>query len=142
MSKDFVLGVDVDGTIWEHRYPEQGPDVPGALEWLKKFQELGIKIIIWTMRSGKELDDVVKWYMENSIEVYGVNHNPTQDSWTSSPKAYCQHFLDDANIGCPLTYPFLGKKSTLRSARPYVNWKLAGPKVLKAFKEHNKKYGN
>ncbi len=30
--------VDFDGTIVDHRFPEIGPPVPGALDWMKKWQ--------------------------------------------------------------------------------------------------------
>ena len=49
--KNIYLVVDFDGTIVEHRFPEIGPIVPNALEWLKKFQLMGFKIILNTMRS-------------------------------------------------------------------------------------------
>jgi hypothetical protein len=137
MSKDYVLGVDFDGTIVEHEYPQIGPEAPFAFEWLKKFQSLGIRLVLFTMRSGVELNEAVTFCQKNGIEFYGINVNPTQKTWTNSPKAYCQNYIDDASIGCPLVKPFL---KTI--GRPYVNWKLAGPKILKAHKEHCKKYGN
>ncbi len=136
--KDFILGVDVDGTLVEHRYPDLGPPVPGAIEWLKKFRDLGIKIILHTMRSretcdGDMIQPVVDHLAAHDIELYGINNNPTQHTWTTSPKAYCQHFLDDANIGCPLIYPGDG-------SRPYVDWDEAGPMVMQKFEIHRKKY--
>lgn len=137
MSKDYVLGCDFDGTIVEHRYPKIGPEAPHAFEWLKKFQDMGIKLVLFTMRSNKELDEAVAYCKEHGIEFYGINVNPTQHAWTSSPKAFCQNYIDDASIGCPLVKPFL---KTIR--HPYVNWKLAGPKILKKYKEHCEKYGN
>jgi len=43
--------IDFDGTIVDHRFPEIGPPVPGAVEWMLRFQEAGAKLILFTMRS-------------------------------------------------------------------------------------------
>jgi len=43
--------IDFDGTIVEHRFPDVGSPVPGALEWMIEFQEAGAKLILFTMRS-------------------------------------------------------------------------------------------
>lgn len=91
MSKynSIVIAVDADGTCFTHDYPKIGRDI-GAVPVLKQLTDNGHKLIIFTMRSGKELNDVMEWYKENNIPVYGVQENPTQKSWTSSPKAYAQ----------------------------------------------------
>ena len=102
-----VIAVDFDGTVVDHCYPDTGPDVPYAVEVLKDLVSRGYKIILWTMRSGKELDDAVKWYKDRDISLYGININPDQISWTTSPKAYAQIYIDDAALGCPL-YKFAG----------------------------------
>ena len=108
------IAIDVDGTIVRHEYPQMGVDVPGAEYTIKDLVKAGNKIIIFTMRSGKELEDAVNWYIERGIPLYGVNVNPTQHTWTSSPKAYANCFIDDAALGCPLIYE--------EGERPYVDW--------------------
>lgn len=109
--------IDFDGTIVEHKYPHVGPPVPYALEVMKKWQESGHNLILFTMRSGPELQEAVDYLVKNGIELYGVNENPTQKKWTSSPKAYGQIYIDDAAFGCPLIHHF--DPST---RRPYVDW--------------------
>ena len=47
----------------------------------------------------------------------GSNINPTQKSWTDSPKVYANLYIDDAALGCPLTI------DNDFSDRPYVDWK-------------------
>lgn len=97
-----IIAVDFDGTVVDHRFPDVGPDVPGAVDALRVLQARGHAIILWTMRSGKHLDDAVAWYKERNIELFGVNTNPQQSSWTSSPKAYAHRYVDDAAAGCPM----------------------------------------
>jgi hypothetical protein len=53
---------------------------------------------------------------QHGIPLMGVNENPSQKSWTSSPKAYAQLYIDDAALGTPLVYP------ESSSERPYVDW--------------------
>lgn len=116
-----IICVDFDGTCVTHSYPKVGTDI-GAVEVLKKLVERGHQLILFTMRSGKELTDAEKWFKDNDIELYGVNTNPTQKSWTASPKAYGQLYIDDAALGIPLVYP--------ENGRPYVDW-VEVPKMLK-----------
>lgn len=125
--------IDFDGTIVDHRFPELGPPVPGALEWLRKFQEAEAKLILFTMRSdggssGDSLTSAVRYLEENEITLYGVNRNPTQVHWTSSPKAYGQLYIDDAAFGCPLIHPD-------GFHRPCVDWDIVGPGVMEKLKE-------
>ena len=68
------------------------------------------------MRSGKELADAIKWFIDNDIPLFGANENPTQKSWTSSPKVHANIYIDDMALGCPLTFDHG------ISSRPFVNW--------------------
>ncbi len=108
--------VDFDGTIVTHEYPEVGDPVPRALETLRQLRLNGDRIILFTMRGGKELEDAVLYLKANGVQLYGINTNPTQKSWTESPKAYGQCYIDDASIGMKLVNNPNGSK------RPYVDW--------------------
>lgn len=97
-----IIAVDFDGTIVCHKFPNIGKAVPLAIETMKEWQKIGINIILWTVRSGKYLDDAVAWCKEHGIEFYGINENPYQKSWSTSPKAFAQFYVDDMAVGCPL----------------------------------------
>lgn len=109
------IGIDFDGTCVTHEYPRVGKDI-GAVPVLKKLTDSGHLLILNTMRSGKELDDAAQWFIDNDIPLYGVNENPSQKSWTSSPKVYAHLYIDDAALGCPL------KMDNAVSDRPFVDW--------------------
>lgn len=111
-----VLAIDFDGTAVTHDYPKVGKDI-GSASVLEELVQNGHQLILWTMRSGIELEDAVLWFAENAIPLYGIQRNPTQDKWTKSPKCYAQIYIDDAALGCPLTFD-----KTL-SDRPFVDWK-------------------
>lgn len=109
-----IVGVDFDGTIVTHEYPRVGKPVPGAIEKMKEMVAEGHKLILWTMRSGASLVDATHYLKENGVQLFGVNSNPEQFEWTSSPKAYCHVYIDDAAFGCPLIHE--------PGHRPYVDW--------------------
>ena len=120
--------LDFDGTVVDHCYPEIGQPVPKALEYLRKLQIYGARIILWTMRSdgdnGHFLTDAVNYLKENGIHLYGINRNPDQLEWTTSPKAFAHVYVDDSAIGCPLIQP-------KGFQNPCVNWKKVGPMLEK-----------
>jgi hypothetical protein len=121
-----IIAVDFDGTVVDHRFPDAGPDVPGAVESLLKLSADGHKLILWTMRSGIYLAHAVEWYAERKIPLYGINENPDQKSWTASPKAYANCYVDDAAVGCPLLH-------LAKFKRPCVDW----AKIMTIFNLHD-----
>lgn len=111
-----VICLDFDGTCTTHDYPRIGLDI-GAMPVLRELRRKGHQIVLFTMRSGKELTEAVRFLEASGIDLYGVNENPTQKEWTQSPKAYGQLYIDDAALGCPLLM------DPLLSTRPFVNWR-------------------
>ena len=61
------------------------------------------------------MQDAIDWFKKHDIPLFGVNENPTQKDWSSSPKPYAHIYIDDAALGVPL------KKDSL-SEKPYVDW--------------------
>ena len=112
------IALDFDGTCVTHEFPKVGVDI-GAVPVLKELIQKGHKLILNTMRSvGNDgvdyLQDAVDWFEANNLPLFGVNINPTQSRWTSSPKAFAHLYIDDAALGCPLTSSDISK-------RPYVD---------------------
>ena len=108
-----IIAIDFDGTCVTHEYPEVGRDI-GAAEVIRKFVARGDKIILFTMRSGEPLMHAVDWFERKGITLFGVNCNPEQRTWTTSPKPYAHVYIDDAALGVPLMRP--------KTGRPYVHW--------------------
>ena len=124
-----IIGIDFDGTCVTHEYPSIGEDI-GAVDTLRELANSGHQLILWTMRSGYTLEHAIKWFECYGIPLYGIQENPTQKKWTDSPKAYCQLYIDDAALGCPL------KWDETKSGRPFVDWQavremLIGLNILK-----------
>lgn len=97
-----IIAVDFDGTIVEHRYPEIGKERSFAISTLKKLQEDGHELILWTVREGKLLDDAVEWCRSKGLEFVSVNTNfieETADTKAFSRKLKADLFIDDRNLG-------------------------------------------
>ena len=119
-----VFAVDFDGTVVTHDYPEVGKYI-GAQFVLKELVSRGHQLVLFTMRSGKELQDAVDWYEEHEIELWGINVNPQQYQWTTSPKAYANVYIDDAAINVPLCF------DPKFHSRPFVDWITVAKKLEK-----------
>lgn len=127
-----VIAIDFDGTCVTHEFPKVGKNI-GAADVLKCLAKKGHNIILCTMRSHLDdttnhahnslsgdrvdndtLQEAIDWFKANDIPLYGVNENPSQKDWTSSPKIYAHLYIDDAALGIPLIID--------RHERPFVDW--------------------
>ncbi len=95
------IAVDFDGTIVEHEYPEIGKEKLFAFQTLKELDKMGARLILWTFRTGKELDESVEFCRKNGIEFYAVNKNYPEEIFdeTVSRKINADIYIDDKNIG-------------------------------------------
>lgn len=118
------IAIDFDGTIVQNAFPDIGAKVPNALYWIKKFsQEKNVYLILWTVRSDDVLNEAVEWCGNNGISFYGINENPDQKEWSTSPKVFAHIYIDDRNAWCPLV-------------NGYVDWNIVGPAVIKQIQTH------
>jgi len=96
------IAVDFDGTIVEHRYPQIGEEKLFAFETLKQLQKIGHLLILWTFRTGKELDEAVEFCRKRGIEFYAVNKSFPEEEFDPdeiSRKIDVDVFIDDRNVG-------------------------------------------
>lgn len=101
--RNATIAVDFDGTVVTHAYPNMGEDA-GAVPVLRELVNNGCRLILYSMRHGKLLDQAVEWFRRQDIPLYAVNTNPEQAAWTSSPKIHADLYIDDNNLGCPLRF--------------------------------------
>jgi hydroxymethylpyrimidine pyrophosphatase-like HAD family hydrolase len=95
------IAVDFDGTIVEHEYPKIGKEKLFAFQTLKELEKRGARIILWTFRTGKDLEDAVSFCRQNGVEFYAVNKSypeEVQDE-TVSRKIDADIYIDDKNLG-------------------------------------------
>ena len=97
-----IIAVDFDGTVVDHEYPAIGKTKLFAFETLKALQEKGFRLIMWTYRAGKELDEAVEFCRANGIEFYAINKNYPEEEYVEgeiSRKINADIYIDDKNIG-------------------------------------------
>ncbi|TLX76108.1 hydrolase [Labilibacter sediminis] len=97
-----TIAVDFDGTIVKHKYPAIGKDMLFAFETLNAMQKAGHLLILWTYRSGKELDEAVEYCRKKGVEFYAVNKSYPEEVFNAdevSRKVNADLFIDDRNVG-------------------------------------------
>ncbi|MFD2823015.1 BT0820 family HAD-type phosphatase [Lacinutrix iliipiscaria] len=96
-----ILAIDFDGTIVDDAYPKVGKPKLFAIETLKKLQQDGHRLILWTYRSGKPLEEAVAFCKSKGITFYAVNKSFPEEQYddTKSRKIHADLFIDDRNIG-------------------------------------------
>lgn len=100
--RSYIIAVDFDGTIVDDAYPKVGKPKLFAFETLKQLVAKGHRLVLWTYRSGKELEDAVVFCKENGIEFYAVNSSFEGEIFESdkqSRKINADIFIDDRNLG-------------------------------------------
>ncbi|WP_215907110.1 BT0820 family HAD-type phosphatase [Kordia aestuariivivens] len=101
MKESLLIAVDFDGTIVEDAYPKVGTPKIFAFETLKRLEQDGHRLILWTYRSGKHLAQAVEFCKENGIVFYAVNNSYPEEVFEGkiSRKINADYFIDDRNIG-------------------------------------------
>lgn len=115
-----IIAVDFDGTIVEDAYPKIGKPRMFAFETLKRLEEKGYRLTLWTYRHGESLQEAVEFCRKNGIEFYAVNNSFEGESYdiqTQSRKINADIFIDDRNVGgfpgWGEIYEIITKKKTL-----------------------------
>lgn len=110
-----IIAVDFDGTIIKAGcFPNLGPALPHAFEVLKKLQEKGHQLILWTCRDGKYLETAVNFCKENGLVFDAVNENIDKVYYSgASRKIVANIYIDDA------AYPVIKREM---AGMPAINW--------------------
>ena len=110
-----------------------------AFDTLKKLQQEGHLLILWTYRSGKPLEEAVSFCKDNGITFYAINKSYPEEALSEniSRKINADIFIDDRDIrgmmGWGEIYQILGKSS---DAAPQLKQKRSKPakqKIKKGF---------
>ncbi|WP_018674427.1 BT0820 family HAD-type phosphatase [Riemerella columbina] len=128
MLNNKKLAIDFDGTIVEDAYPGIGKPKVFAFETLKKLQMEGYRLILWTYRSGKTLDEAVEFCRKNGLEFYAVNSSfegEVFDHATQSRKIDADLFIDDRNLG-----GFPGWGEVYNIIKDKIEFRVEGKEVL------------
>lgn len=99
MDRSRIIAVDFDGTLCFSTWPDVGEPNHLLIDYLKRQQKAGTKLILWTCRSGVALDKAVSWCREVvHLEFDAVNDNVPEviDYYgNNSRKISCDIYIDD-----------------------------------------------
>jgi hypothetical protein len=100
-NKDLIIAIDFDGTIVEDAYPNIGKPMIFAFETMKKLQSEGHRLILWTYRTDKKLQEAVDFCKQQGLEFYAINKSYPEEEFDGkiSRKINATFFVDDRNIG-------------------------------------------
>lgn len=101
LNESLIIAVDFDGTIVENAYPKIGKPKLFAFETLKRLQNDGHRLILWTFRAGKQLSEAEEFCIKNGVTFYAINSSFPDEKWETkqSRKIHADVFIDDRNVG-------------------------------------------
>ena len=100
-----ILGVDFDGTLSFGDWPEVGPANMPLIKYLIERKNIGDKLILWTCRQEKALEDAVEWCKEQGLVFDAINDNIPEIICRyggNSRKISCDIYIDDRAVGVDL----------------------------------------
>lgn len=70
-----ILAIDFDGTLCTPAWPGIGEPMDEMIEYVKEQRAAGTRLILWTNRSGENLEEAVEWCKQRGLEFDTVNEN-------------------------------------------------------------------
>lgn len=101
MRQTLTIAVDFDGTIVEHAYPKIGKPILFAVETLKALQKRNHRLVLWTIREGRYLEEAIAYCEKQGLTFYAVNEAFPGEGFEEgqSRKVNVDLFIDDRNVG-------------------------------------------
>ena len=96
-----IYAIDFDGTLCINEYPNIGQPIYKTIIFCKERKAEGHKLILWTCRSGKYLDEAVAWCKEQGLIFDAVNENlPEMIELFDNDcrKVFADYYIDDRNL--------------------------------------------
>ena len=96
-----IYAIDFDGTLCINEYPNIGQPIYKTIIFCKERKADGHKLILWTCRSGKYLDEAVAWCKVQGLTFDAVNENlPEMIELFDNDcrKVFADRYIDDKNL--------------------------------------------
>lgn len=96
-----IIAIDFDGTLCENKWPEIGEPNANVINYIRRQQDEGAKVILWTCREGEELEKALAWCRERELIFDAVNDNIPENTevfGTNPRKVYAHEYIDDRAI--------------------------------------------
>lgn len=98
--KQNIIAVDFDGTLCLNQFPKIGAPNEELIDYLKKRQANGEKLILWTSRNEEQTKEAVEWCKEHGLVFDAVNDNLPEivDAFGGNcRKIFANEYIDDRN---------------------------------------------
>ena len=105
MTNSKIIAIDYDGTIALDSFPHAGTPNWPVINRAKAEQINGAILILWTCRTGKDLEVALEACTSWGLHFTAVNENPLerQKYWGNNPrKVYADEYWDDHAV--PIKY--------------------------------------
>ncbi len=93
-----VVAIDFDGCLCENKWPECGePNMPVIREAIR-LRKSGVRLILWSCRTGRDLDEAVKYCRRYGLEFDAVNDNVRErkdEYMNNCRKVWADEYWDD-----------------------------------------------
>lgn len=96
-----VYAVDFDGTLYVNEFPEIGAPRENVITFVKSRRCAGDKLILWTCRSGHDLEKALQWCAHQGLEFDAVNDNLAENIAcfnNNSRKVSADFYIVDRNF--------------------------------------------
>lgn len=67
-----IIAVDFDGTLVTNAWPDIGTPITPVIEYVKRRQKNGARLILWTNRVGEPLERALEFCTDNGIVSNGM----------------------------------------------------------------------
>lgn len=97
----YIIALDFDGTLVEDKFPKIGKPNLAIFSAAFYWRAIGYKVILWTCRHGKALDEAVAFCRSLGLTFDAVNCNipEVQEKYdTDTRKIYANVYIDDKNL--------------------------------------------
>lgn len=71
-----IIAVDFDGCLCVKKWPDIGAPNWDAINELIRRKADGDKVILWTCRTGQQLEDAILWCLNHGLKFDAINDNP------------------------------------------------------------------
>lgn len=96
-----IIAVDFDGTLCEPCFPEIGTPNKELIQYLTNRKEVGDRLILWTCREEKLLENAVEWCSNFGLFFDALNDNLEEiknEYQHNSRKITADIYIDDRSM--------------------------------------------
>ena len=107
-----IIAVDFDGTLVTAKFPNVGDPIWATIDLLKEEKAKGAKVILWTCRTGEQLEEAITFCKEHDIHLDAVNENLpmiTEFFGNDTRKVFADEYWDDRAVDPVWMFGCLGK---------------------------------